>query len=226
MGLVSNFRVWLRRKKLARRRPSEIFTNYFHNNKWGDPESRSGKGSNLESTSELRPKLEALIEELNIKSFVDVPCGDYFWMQHVEMPGVDYLGGDIVAPMIEENRAKYAKDGVRFEVVDLIRGPVPAADIIFVRDCLVHLSNTHVADALRNIHASGGKYLLTTVFVNASENEDISTGQWRELDLRKAPFNLPEPEQLVDEGAVDVRGQRDGKMLGLWKIADLALADG
>lgn len=221
MGLLANLRTWLRKKKLARRGPSDIFSGYFKNNKWGDPDSRSGKGSNLDSTAELRPQLENLIKELGATSFLDVPCGDYFWMQHVDMAGVDYVGGDIVPAMIDQNQAAYAKDGVRFEVIDLIQGPVPPADIIFVRDCLVHLSNAHVMDALRNIHASGGTYLLTTVFVNVTENEDISTGQWRELDVRKAPFNLPEPVRFLDEGASDMRGQRAGKMLGLWEIANM-----
>ncbi|MDA9207726.1 class I SAM-dependent methyltransferase [Octadecabacter sp.] len=221
MNLLRKLKIKIRAWKLARRTPQSIFSGYFNQNKWGDPESRSGKGSNLASTAELRPKLEALIDELGAKSFLDVPCGDYFWMQHVEKAGVAYTGGDIVPELIAENQARFGTENVQFEIIDLIAGPVPAADIIFVRDCLVHLSNEHVAAALANIRASGGKYLLTTVFVNAAVNEDISTGQWRELDVRKAPFNLPEPERLIDEGAATVRGQRTGKMLGLWKLSEL-----
>ena len=221
MSWFKKQRTKLRAWKLSRRSPESVFSSYFVNNKWGDPESKSGKGSNLASTAELRPQLEALIKELGATSFLDVPCGDYFWIQHVDMSGASYTGGDIVPEMIAENQSRYGKDGVNFEVIDLIKGPIPAADIIFVRDCLVHLSNEHIAAALGNIRASGGKYLLTTVFVNVPENEDISTGQWRELDLRKAPFNLPEPERFVDEGAADVLGQQAGKMLGLWKLADI-----
>lgn len=222
MSMIKRLQTRIRAWKLSRRSPQSVFSRYYTNNKWGDPESKSGKGSNLNSTAELRPQLEALIKDLGITSFVDVPCGDYFWMQHVDMTGVAYTGGDIVPEMIAENQTKFGKDGVSFQVVDLIKGPVPKADMVFTRDCLVHLSNEHVAAALANIRASGSTYLLTTVFVNAPENVDISTGQWRELDIRKAPFNLPEPDRFIDEGAADVRGQRSGKMLGLWKISDLA----
>ncbi|AKS46876.1 Methyltransferase domain-containing protein [Octadecabacter temperatus] len=222
MSLLKKLQARLRAWKLSRRSPESVFSAYFAKNKWGDPESRSGKGSNLASTAELRPQLEALIQELGATSFLDVPCGDYFWMQHVNMSGASYLGGDIVPDMIAKNQAEYGKEGVQFQVIDLIEGPAPSADIIFVRDCLVHLSNEHVAAALSNIRASGGKYLLTTVFVNVPENEDISTGQWRELDVRKAPFNWPEPDRFIDEGATNVRGQRAGKMLGLWRLSDLA----
>ena len=222
MSSLKRLKLKIRAWKLSRRTPENIFSLYFRRNKWGDPESRSGKGSNLHSTSELRPQLEALIRELDVKTFLDVPCGDYFWMQHVKMDDVDYTGGDIVPEMIALNQSRYGNENAQFKVINLIEGPIPAADLIFVRDCLVHLSNDHVAAALENIRASGGKYLLTTVFVDVAENEDISTGQWRALDIRKPPFNLPKPDRFIDEGAADAKGQQSGKMLGLWKLSDIS----
>jgi hypothetical protein len=221
MSMFSDLKTRLRKWKLNRRSPSEVFSAYYRNNKWGDPDSRSGKGSNLRATQDLRPQLPPLFAELGVKSLVDLPCGDFFWMQHVDLSGISYLGGDIVPELIASNKAKYAGDGIEFAVIDLITGPIPKADLIFVRDCLVHLSHAHVAAALANIQASGSSYLLTTLYPSTENNDDIVTGQWRALNLTKAPFNLPEPKRIIAEGASSERGQGPGKMLGLWEIKEL-----
>lgn len=221
MTFLSDLKRALRRKRLARRDPAEIFSKYARSNKWGDKSSLSGKGSNLEATAEVRKLLPPLLRELGATSMLDVPCGDFFWMQHVDLTGIDYLGGDIVPDLIEANRHSHERPGVAFQVVDLILGPVPKADVIFVRDCLVHLSHDHVRAALANIARSGGTWLLTTTFPNTPANEDIATGEWRAIDLTKAPFNLPPPERLLAEGQVHLKGQKDDKMLGLWRVANL-----
>lgn len=221
MGIVSQIRDHFRRRKLARLTPEAVFTGYFRRNKWRDPDSRSGKGSNLKATAELRALLPPLLHELGVRSMLDLPCGDFFWMAHTDLAGIDYTGGDIVPEMIAQNTARHGGPGRRFEVIDLIRGPVPRADLVFVRDCLVHLSHAHVRQALANIRASGSEWLLTTVYPATPANEDILTGQWRALDLTKPPFDLPPPVRLIAEGAAREPGQGPDKHLGLWRAADL-----
>ena len=148
MGFIKNLRQNLRKHYLTRNSPQDIFSKYAQSNKWGDKDSVSGKGSNLETTSELRQKLPEFLKELGVQSLVDVPCGDFFWMAQVDLGEIEYLGGDIVPSLIESNRKKHSNRSRRFEVVDLITGPVPKGDVLFVRDCLVHLSNEHIAQAL------------------------------------------------------------------------------
>jgi SAM-dependent methyltransferase len=221
MTLLSKLKRALRRRRLLRRNPAEIFSDYARSNKWGDKDSVSGKGSNLEATAEVRRILPELLRNLGATSILDVPCGDFFWMQHVDLTGIDYLGGDIVPDLIEANHRAHARPGVDFQVVDLISGPVPKADVIFVRDCLVHLSHYHVRAALANIARSGGTWLLTTTFPDTPSNADIATGEWRAIDLTKPPFNLPRPAQYLAEGQSHLKGQKGHKTLGLWNIADL-----
>lgn len=221
MKLFPKTKVWLNRRRLLRRQPAEIFTEYARINKWGDKDSRSGKGSNLSSTLLLRERLQKLLRELNISTFADIPCGDFFWMQHVDLSGIDYIGGDIVPDLININIKRHARNGVSFQVIDLISGPVPKVDLIFVRDCLVHLSNDHIAKALTNISSSGSTWLLSTIYPETGKNIDIATGEWRALDLRKPPFSLPEPVKLIAEGQEHLRGQNQDKMLGLWRIQEI-----
>lgn len=221
MGLFGGLKERIRKWKLAGRDPAAVFSDYYRSNKWGDEESRSGKGSNLEATAELRKTLPAFVAELDVNSFLDLPCGDYFWMARTDLGVARYTGGDIVPDLIEANRAAYAGDGVDFAVIDLIKGPLPQHDLVFVRDCLVHLSTEHVKSALANVKASGSDWLLTTTYPGIGTNEEISTGQWRAIDLEAPPFNLPAPVKLLEEGQDHVKGQLPGKMLGLWKGADI-----
>jgi SAM-dependent methyltransferase len=218
---VSDLKEWLRRRRLSRRTPTEVFRSYYEKNKWGDAASRSGKGSSLAATEELRRLLPPLLRELGVTELLDVPCGDFHWMAQVDFTGIRYTGGDIVPEMIARNEAEHGRDGVSFQVIDLIAGPLPRADLVFCRDCLVHLSNAHIAAALGNVRRSGATWLLTTTFPDVPENRDIATGQWRKIDLTKAPFHLAPPERLIEEGREGVKGQMAGKMLGLWRVADL-----
>lgn len=220
-GLLRQWRDALRRWRLARRSPQDVFARYYHRNKWGDAESRSGKGSNMHSTEQVRAVLPGLLQELGAQSLLDLPCGDFNWMRHVDLGAVKYTGGDIVAEMIARNQAQFGRPDRQFEVINLITGPVPRHDVILTRDCLVHLSNAHVHAALANIRASGSTYLLSTINPESGQNEDIVTGQWRALDLTRAPFNLPPPLRLIKETYSGAKGQQPDKMLGLWRIQDL-----
>ena len=107
-------------------------------------------------------------------------------------------------------------------LLDLTRDPLPKADLLFSRDCLVHLSFADVRRALGGVLRSGIPYLLTTTFPGGASNEDIVTGDWRPLDLERPPFSFPRPLRLIEEGCTEGDGRFAGKSLGLWRVADLA----
>lgn len=198
--------------------PERIFTRYYQINRWGDDESVSGAGSNLQQTAEVRRVLPGLLAELGVQSLLDVPCGDFNWLKLVPLD-VDYIGGDIVAELVARNEAEYGNERRRFLRLDLLEDALPVVDLIFCRDCLVHLSEAHVCRALANIRASGATYLLTTTFPARQVNEDIPTGWWRPLNLCRPPFNFPTPLRLIDEQCPNP--DYPDKHLGLWRVADI-----
>ena len=214
--------VWRRIKyvALAKQSPAESFTGIFRDNEWGSDQSLSGPGSDLEQTEAVRAALPGLLKTLECRSMLDVPCGDFHWMQHVEL-NLSYIGGDIVAELTAANQQRFGSGSRRFVTLDLITDTLPRADIVFCRDCLVHLSNAHVHAALQNIKRSGATYLLTTTFTARTRNTDIPTGAWRALNLQLPPFGLPAPIQLVDEHC-PLPDYRD-KHLGLWKLDEIEL---
>lgn len=71
------------------------FTSIYRNNGWGSLESRSGAGSTLASTANIRRELPGLVERLNIRTLLDAPCGDFNWMKEVALPA----GCTISAPI-------------------------------------------------------------------------------------------------------------------------------
>ena len=89
------------------------------------------------------------------------------------------------------------------------------------RDCLVHLSFANVFRALRQIRESGAEWLLATTFLEHEANEDIPDGDWRMLNLERAPFNLARPESVIIEGCTEAGGAYADKTLGLWRVSGL-----
>ncbi|MDR0556590.1 MAG: class I SAM-dependent methyltransferase, partial [Treponema sp.] len=117
-----------------------VFTIIYNNNLWGSEESRSGEGSCVNTTKIIRKMLPVLWKEYDIKTFLDVPCGDYNWMKEVKKDNIIYIGGDIVNELIEQNNQKYKTGNVSFRVLDITKDVLPTVDMIFCKDCLQHLS--------------------------------------------------------------------------------------
>ena len=129
---------------------------------------------------------------------------------------IEYLGGDIVDDLIRAND-KFTTDKIQFKRLNLIESPLPEMDLIFVRDCLVHLTNKDITRSLQNICDSNSRYLLTTLFSDCGRTLNIVTGQWRELNLTLEPFNLPEPIKLINENHIHDRHK--DKCLALWEVS-------
>lgn len=199
-----------------------IFAKIWTGNYWGDAESRSGTGSNLRETEHIRQALADLLESLHVRSVLDLPCGDFHWMREVPLPaGATYVGGDIVEQLVERNRSKYGSENRDFRTMDLMRDPLPAADLILCRDALVHFSFADIRAAVFNLKLSGAEYLLTTHFAGNRKNSDIVTGQWRPLNLTQAPFYFPPPLLTIDEQCSERDGEYRDKCLALWRLKDL-----
>ena len=205
-------------RQIVTKSPSQVFTGIYRENKWGDEHSRSGPGSNLDQTEVVRKILPLLIEELNCRSLLDIPCGDFFWMKLIELD-TQYIGGDIVADLIKKNKREYSSKKRKFVHMNIIHGHLPKVDLILCRDCLVHFPYFHALRALKNIKRSGSTYLLTTTFVGRDRNEDNPFGAWYPINLLLPPFSLPSPMRLINEEC-PLNGIGD-KCLGLWKTTDI-----
>jgi hypothetical protein len=179
------------------------FDAIYKSNLWLATESASGPGSTLRYTENLRKKLPALITEFSIKHIFDAACGDFYWMRHL-LPAIDigYVGADIVGSLVESNNAKYQNNKVSFIRIDLIKDPFPKSDLMICRDCLFHFSYEDTKSVLRNFIDSGIPYLLTTTHKTHEDfsNTDITTGEFRMIDLFAPPYNFSQnPLARIDD---------------------------
>ncbi len=210
------------RDELAKLPLEGRFDRIFRRNLWGAA-SRSGIGSELASTASLREQLPGFLATLRVRSLLDVPCGDFSWLSTVDLPA-DYVGADIVADLVAANERRFGGPGRRFVRLDLTTDPLPRADLVLSRDCLVHLSFGNIGRALANIRQSGADYLLTTTFLEHDENRDVEDGDWRLLNLERPPFSLPAPDAVLVEGCTEGEGAYADKALGLWRVSRLPAA--
>lgn len=199
----------------------EKFTEVYEKNIFRGSVSRSGVGSDMVQTAIIRKELPGLVAELGIKTVLDAPCGDWYWMREVDLPVERYIGLDIVEALVEKNQKNFGSEKVSFQCINLAEGDLPMADLVFSRDCLVHLSFADALKIIANFKRTGAKYLLTTTFTERTRNEDLGDMFWRPLNKQLAPFNFPEPIRLINEGCTEGNNRFKDKCLGLWRLQDI-----
>ena len=201
---------------------SERFTEYYQSNYWGGEESVSGRGSDPIQTETLIGEIRKLIQLYSIKTILDIPCGDFHWMKNIDFSDMSYIGGDIVEDLILKNTELYAdRRNIKFEALDITKDNLPQVDLIICRDCLVHLSYKDISKALSKVKQSNSKYLLATSFVERKRNYNITTGQWRPINLDIKPFNLSKPILIIDEKCTEDNGKYSDKSMCLYQISNI-----
>ena len=183
-------------------------------------ESLSGLGSCTDTTQDIRRELPEIFKKYEIKSFIDAPCGDFFWMKMINLEGIKYTGFDVVTELVATNNDKYAfTKNISFKLKDIINDKLPKADLILCRDFLFHISNENINKAIENFKASGATYLLATYFDYTLFNTDIAPEDrgvgFRKINIEIEPINMGAPIYKFYETCSD---KNEGRCLGLWKI--------
>lgn len=202
-----------------------IFRRIYQLNRWDSAASASGRGSDFNHTAIVRRELPALLARNQIRSLVDAPCGDLFWLRQVKNLELDrYVGIDIVPELIRKLSSAPPIPNSEFLRLDVVSDQLPKADAILCRDLLVHLNYRQIYRCLQNFRASGSKYALITTFPRTA-NADVVNGRWRAINLQDKPFNFPEPLDVIVEGNAQHNAKLgisyEDKSLALWRLADL-----
>jgi hypothetical protein len=170
------------------------FTLIYSKNYWSCNESRSGIGSTLRSTRNIRFHLPKIITKFKIKKIFDAPCGDFNWMSHIlKSTKVEYHGGDIVKNLIITNKKKYGNKTTKFSTLDIRIDNLYKSDLIICRDTLFHFSYKDIFYFFKNFLSSKIKFILFTSHLNSNpnfKNKDILTGDFRLIDFFAEPFNF------------------------------------
>jgi SAM-dependent methyltransferase len=201
-----------REQDLVRGQPLEkVFSDIYENNTWATPEAgvrySSGPGSAAEITRGYEDFVVRFVESRpGIGRIVDIGCGDFQVsgriLARLTKP-VDYIGCDIAKNVIAYNQQQHGRAGVSFRHLDVTRDPLPAGDLVTVREVFQHLSNDAIHAALANLARAFELAIVTEAqpVSPVAPNLDIASG-YRTRDglasgvyLDQPPFGL----RIIDE---------------------------
>ena len=167
---------------------AEVFSKIYKEDLW---HGGSGVGSKLENVKEYVDILQKYIDKPEVKTVLDLGCGDWQFSKFLDLSSVSYLGVDVVESVIESNSTSYSASNIKFISRDITTYEVPKADLIICKDVLQHLCNKDVVTILVKIITSSKFSLITNDFnPDNTENKDIDNGNYRCLDLTLSPFYL------------------------------------
>lgn len=190
-----------------------VFADIWRRNVWGSGETRSGHGSTLAATGPLRTWLQRSLRFLNVRILADAGCGDLNWMRQLVPDLRFYFGYDIVPDLITDLREQFADQRrMSFAQADIVIDTLPECDAILCRDCLTHLPLDAALMALKRFRESGARFLIATTSEGGVRNRWLPAGYWHPVDLQAAPFKLPPPHLVFNEGG--------SKRLGVWALED------
>ena len=216
-----------------------IFQDVYERNLWGsDSGSKffSGIGSRGDAAKVyVRQMVELLRDHADERgrplTIVDLGCGDFQIGSALleRLPGMNYIGCDIVPELVAHNNAVYGNNKVRFHQLDLVSDDLPDGDVCLVRQVLQHLSNADIQSFFRRadypwIYLTEGHPAQRAGAVNPDKQAghevrfDWRTGRGRGVELACPPFNLcteemfrvaaPPHEVIVTERVFPARHRR------------------
>jgi hypothetical protein len=158
---------------------SKVFSEIYRHDRWT---GGSGPGSSSDFCRPLSRWLRGYLVEHQIRSLVDVGCGDLQWMP-AALSGldVDYVGLDVVPELLEGHRQRMPADRFSFHVLDVATAPVasiPTGGLYWAKDVLQHWPSADVAAWLDRFFAARPDAHLVVV------NCDGQTADERHLDAR------------------------------------------
>jgi hypothetical protein len=204
---------------------SSKFTSVFELNLFKGSQSLSGAGSDFVQTKTLATSLPVVLKKMNVRSLLDVPCGDFNWMSQVDLSDISYTGADIVPQLIQKLNIRFESLLRTFTELNIVEEVPEPYDAIFSRDLFVHLSNNDIHSSILNMKLSKSSYLLATTFPSLKKNRNlplITRGvAWRPINLEIHPFCLPAPIYRINEDCTEGAGKYADKSIGVWNLGEL-----
>lgn len=170
----------------------EIFENIYKNNYWN---GGSGPGSRLEYNTEYMKILQRLFVDLDIKSIVDIGCGDWQFSRYLNFGKINYIGLDVVEDVVKTNNKLFGKTNIQFKNIDIIQniGLIENTDLIILKDVVQHWPTKTIIKVVNELRIKTKYILLTNCCHQQTAMDDILIGEWRPLSHAMYPLQLFNP---------------------------------
>lgn len=191
------------------RMPSDFYSDAAWPTKNIRQKSASGLGSDLGYSTETSLRIiKETIARFNVKSMIDVPCGDVNWIfDSFETDTLPmYVGLDIVNDVIKVNEQRFAHhNNKQFHFWDAVNCVLPkfgnetsgikqSFDLVHVRDVIQHIPPELGVKFFCNVFGAGPRVLITTSYEQTGGRTNITEGDWYPNDLLHEPFSFPKAD--------------------------------
>ena len=181
---------------------NEVFEQIYAAKVWG---KGSGEGSDIAYCGRYAEVLVKIIQDFRVGSVLDLGCGDWQhgFSRHINWAGVNYLGIDVVAAVVERNQKEFGSEHIRFQHGNILDCEPPGADLILIKDVIQHWSNASVLRLLPKLKAFGLALVTNDLFSSHRRtlNQDIPDADYRPIDVMAPPFNVPGMEVMLYSNA-------------------------
>jgi len=185
-----------------------IFDTIYLDGGWGEPFS-SGPGSHHE------PLVAAYVDAIkkflisqscDLKTALDVGCGDFNIGQNLYSLFNSYYAIDISPVIIERNRKAYQANGLSFATRGGHDSNLGFYDVIFIRQVFQHLPNQEIHSILSNIKEKCAWMIITEHIPEGAYKPNLDHLSHRRdtrlqlksgVDILREPFGL-KPMQTLD----------------------------
>jgi len=159
----------------------------------------SGSGSRGEAAVQYANSVKDFILSNNIKSVVDLGCGDFFIGKQIAIVVENYVGIDVAPSLIEFNNKKFGGDNISFICADITSDDLPEGTLCLVRQVLQHMSNAQIARLLSRLRKyefviitehQPGVEDLKIPNIDKVHGDDTRLYKGSGVYLDKAPFNV------------------------------------
>jgi len=165
----------------------DIFNTIYKYNLWI---KGSGTGSIIINNKPYIHFLNKFLKDNDIKSVIDIGCGDWQISKNIDWNNIKYLGIDIVKNVIDYNVNEYSKSNIKFLCKDITEYiNIPNADLYIIKDVLQHLSNDKINKIIEILKTKKNTHILIINDIcTINTNININDGMYRPLDILKKPF--------------------------------------
>lgn len=123
----------------------EIFENIYLNRKWGSKETLSGEGTRPEAAEKYVDYVKNfLMYHPEVSSILDLGHGDWKMWPTDFFKNYSYVGMDIAPQIVNQCTARYGQENISFVQADFLEADLPMADLLLIKDVLIHLSNQDI----------------------------------------------------------------------------------
>jgi hypothetical protein len=193
----------------------EIFTGVYENNIWGNNymteyKGSSGSGSHINyNIHNYVPFLKNFIILNNIKTIVDLGCGDFRCGKMIyDDLNISYTGYDVYKKVIDYNSTTHSLSKYSFIHLDFCNNKesIINGDMCILKDVIQHWSLENIYKFLDYLieHKKFKYVLICNCCDQTKDNTDIEDGDWRKLSCDYFPLKKYNPIKLYKYNSKEV----------------------